>query len=105
MARPSNSLPPYNPQLAQLVQEPPEGDGWIHEIKLDGYRIGGAIERGQVRLFSRRNLEWTAYRQRWEAEIAQMRRVLACLPMKEECKWGKPTYTVDGKNVVTIQGL
>jgi hypothetical protein len=32
-----------------------------------------------------------AYRQRWEAEIAEMRRVLAGLAMKEECKWGKPT--------------
>jgi hypothetical protein len=35
-----------------------------------------------------------AYRERWEAEIAEMRRVLAGLAMKEECKWGKPTYTV-----------
>src|SRR5215472_7749690 len=34
-----------------------------------------------------------------------MRRVLAGLGMKEECKWGKPTYTVDGKNVVIIQGF
>src|SRR6266704_513730 len=25
--------------------------------------------------------------------------------MKEECKWGKPTYTVDGKNVVILQGF
>jgi uncharacterized protein YdeI (YjbR/CyaY-like superfamily) len=46
-----------------------------------------------------------AYRERWEAEIAAMRRVLAGLAMKEECKWGKPTYTVDGKNIVIIQGF
>ena len=25
--------------------------------------------------------------------------------MKEERKWGKPTYTVDGKNVVILQGF
>ena len=25
--------------------------------------------------------------------------------MKEECKWGKPTYTVDGKNIVIMQGF
>jgi bifunctional non-homologous end joining protein LigD len=60
VARGSKSLPSYNPQLAQLVKEPPAGDGWIHEIKLDGYRIGCALEGGQVRLLSRRNLEWTA---------------------------------------------
>src|SRR3954470_21677667 len=46
-----------------------------------------------------------AYRDRWEAEIAAMRRVLAGFAMKEECKWGKPTYTVDGKNVVIMQGF
>ena len=34
-----------------------------------------------------------------------MRRVLAGLAMKEECKWGKPTYTVDGKNIVIMQGF
>src|ERR1700730_14072282 len=46
-----------------------------------------------------------AYQARWEAEIAAMRRVLAGLAMKEECKWGKPTYTVDGKNIVIMQGF
>ena len=46
-----------------------------------------------------------AYRERWKTEIAAMRRVLAGVPMKEECKWGKPTYTVDGKNVVIMQGF
>ena len=45
------------------------------------------------------------YRERWEAEIAEMRRVLAGLAMKEECKWGKPTCTVDGKNIVIMQGF
>jgi len=44
-----------------------------------------------------------AYRNKWKAEIAAMQRVLADLPMKEECKWGKPTYTVDGKNIVILQ--
>ncbi len=46
-----------------------------------------------------------AYRERWEAEIAEMRRVLGGFAMKEECKWGKPTYTVDGTNVVIMQGF
>jgi|SRR5579872_3804776 len=46
-----------------------------------------------------------AYRERWEPEIAEMRRVLAGLGMKEECKWGKPCYTIDGKNIVILQGL
>jgi len=44
-----------------------------------------------------------AYRERWNAEIAAMRRVLAGLGMTEERKWGKPTYTMDGKNIVILQ--
>jgi uncharacterized protein YdeI (YjbR/CyaY-like superfamily) len=46
-----------------------------------------------------------AYREQWEKEIAEMRRVLASLAMKEQCKWGKPTFTVDGRNVVILQGF
>ena len=46
-----------------------------------------------------------AYRERWEAEIAAMRRILAEFGMKEECKWGKPTYTADGGTVVILQGF
>jgi len=46
-----------------------------------------------------------AYREQWKAEIAAMRRVLAGLALKEERKWGKPTYTLDGRNVVIMQGF
>jgi uncharacterized protein YdeI (YjbR/CyaY-like superfamily) len=46
-----------------------------------------------------------AYRGRWKAEITEMRRVLSGFAMQEERKWGKPTYTVDGKNVVIMQGF
>jgi uncharacterized protein YdeI (YjbR/CyaY-like superfamily) len=46
-----------------------------------------------------------AYRERWQVEVAAMRRVLAGSGMKEECKWGKPTFTLDGKNIVIMQGF
>src|SRR5581483_3329984 len=47
-----------------------------------------------------------AFEDRWKAEIAQMRRVLGSFTaLQEECKWGKPTYTLDGKNVVILQGF
>jgi uncharacterized protein YdeI (YjbR/CyaY-like superfamily) len=46
-----------------------------------------------------------AYRERWRAEIAALQKILAGFDLKEECKWGKPTYTMDGKNVVIIQGF
>jgi len=46
-----------------------------------------------------------AYRDRWRAEIAELRRILAGFDLSEECKWGKPCYTTAGHNVVIIQGF
>lgn len=46
-----------------------------------------------------------AYRDRWKLEIAEMQRVLAPLGLEEEHKWGKPTYTAGGKNIVILQGF
>jgi len=48
------------PQLAALVEQPPGGDAWLHEIKFDGYRLLARIERGKVRLLTRTGLDWTA---------------------------------------------
>jgi bifunctional non-homologous end joining protein LigD len=47
------------PQLATLVAEAPEGDAWLHEIKLDGYRVQCRIDAGAVTLSSRNQLDWT----------------------------------------------
>ncbi|MEP7010288.1 MAG: DNA ligase D [Acidobacteriota bacterium] len=53
-------LPPaVSPQLATLVAEPPEGEGWLFEIKLDGYRILAAAGGGKVQLTSRNGKDWT----------------------------------------------
>src|SRR5437763_14669938 len=49
----------YRPQLATLVKAPPEGGGWLHEVKYDGYRIGCRIQRRAVTLWSRRGNDWT----------------------------------------------
>ena len=49
----------YQPQLAVLVKTPPSGDEWLHEIKLDGYRIGALIRGGRVSLLSRNGRDWT----------------------------------------------
>ncbi|MCP0913220.1 MULTISPECIES: DNA ligase D [Legionella] len=49
-----------SPQLATLVDAPPEGDDWLHEIKLDGYRILAFKEGKHIKLISRNNKDWTA---------------------------------------------
>ena len=57
-ARPS-SVPP-TPQLARLATAPPAGAEWLHELKLDGYRILSTVTAGSARLWSRNAIEWTA---------------------------------------------
>ena len=50
----------FTPQLATLVDEPPKGEGWIYEVKFDGYRIVARIEGDDVKLFTRNGNDWTA---------------------------------------------
>jgi len=47
------------PELATLVDAPPDGEGWVHEIKYDGYRMLTAVGGGDVRIYTRRGLDWT----------------------------------------------
>jgi len=47
------------PKLAMLVDAIPQGDGWLHEIKYDGYRMVCRIDRGKVRVYSRNGKDWT----------------------------------------------
>jgi bifunctional non-homologous end joining protein LigD len=54
------AVPEYAAQLATLVDEPPDDGAWLHEQKLDGYRIGARVEAGQVQLLSRSGQDWTA---------------------------------------------
>src|SRR4051812_30585045 len=43
------------PMLATLVNEPVEEEGWLYEIKWDGYRALGYINKGSVEIKSRNN--------------------------------------------------
>lgn len=47
------------PQLAELVEEPPTGTGWIHETKYDGYRTQAHLEKGNIQLFTRTAQDWS----------------------------------------------
>jgi bifunctional non-homologous end joining protein LigD len=47
------------PQLSQPVEKPPAGPQWLHEIKLDGYRMAARIESGRAQLLTRTGLDWT----------------------------------------------
>ncbi len=65
---PSESMPAFlPPQLATPSEHIPAGSGWLHELKLDGYRIQAHLRPGkkgpEVTLYTRSGLDWT-YRMR-----------------------------------------
>lgn len=41
----------------------------------------------------------------WNSELETLRSILCGLDVKEELKWGMPTYSVDGKNIVSFSGF
>ena len=68
------SMPSFiPPQFCTPVARPPEGNGWLHEIKFDGYRIQARVEGGEVSLRTRTGLDWTA-------RFAQIAKACALLP-------------------------
>ncbi len=57
---PKSAIPDFvPPQLCQSVGRPPEGAGWVHEVKFDGYRVQMRISGGTVTLRTRKGLDWT----------------------------------------------
>ncbi len=54
------SMPDFvAPELCTPVDRPPDGEGWCHEIKFDGYRVQLRVEDGEARLRTRKGLDWT----------------------------------------------
>lgn len=50
---------PVSPQLPALVKEAAQGEKWLHELKLDGYRLMVRLVDGEVTLFTRSAQDWT----------------------------------------------
>ena len=47
------------PQLCQAVEKPPSGPQWLHEIKLDGFRMAARLDHGRAQLLTRTGLDWS----------------------------------------------
>jgi bifunctional non-homologous end joining protein LigD len=81
-------LPPFiEPELTTLVDEPPSGANWVHEVKFDGYRLGARIEDGKVKLVTRSGLDWTR-------KFPTVAKALAKTKTKAKSAW------IDGEVVV-----
>jgi len=47
------------PELAFQATQPPPGEDWLHELKYDGYRVQAVANGNDVRLLTRKGLDWT----------------------------------------------
>ncbi|OYX64297.1 MAG: DNA ligase D [Sphingomonadales bacterium 32-64-17] len=72
------------PQLATLVDAVPTGNGWMHEIKFDGYRTLIAAKGNDVRVYTRSGKDWTD-------KFAPLVKVVAALDL--------PSCLIDGEIV------
>ncbi|MEJ1237508.1 DNA ligase D [Chryseolinea sp. T2] len=50
---PKGKFPSLQPMLATLVDKPFHKEGWVYEVKWDGYRALGFVQNGNVELMSR----------------------------------------------------
>ncbi|RWG71415.1 MAG: ATP-dependent DNA ligase [Mesorhizobium sp.] len=48
------------PMEPELVEQPPKGDDWSHEVKFDGYRTQVIKDSGGIRFFTKNGFDWTA---------------------------------------------
>jgi bifunctional non-homologous end joining protein LigD len=85
------------PQLATLVAAPPPGDDWVHEFKLDGYRILLRIERGRARLLTRNQQDWTD-------RFPSLAEAASALPVKDALLDGE-VVALDAAGVSSFQAL
>ncbi|HAI46638.1 MAG TPA: DNA ligase D [Stenotrophomonas sp.] len=68
--------PGFKPQLTDHRATAPDGDGWLHEIKWDGYRLLAEVHDGVVSLRSRGGLNWTD-------DFPEVVQAIAALPVRD----------------------
>jgi bifunctional non-homologous end joining protein LigD len=99
-------------QLATLVTAPPEGDQWVHEIKLDGYRLLAFLVDRVVRLRTRNGNDWTRKFPSILASVAKLKAKSAVIDMEAAITdgAGKTSFHAiqnalgDGGNAQGIEG-
>ncbi len=60
------------PSLATSRDVAPSGREWVHEIKFDGYRMQARLDRGKVKLLTRKGLDWAARFPNIAADVARL---------------------------------
>jgi ATP-dependent DNA ligase len=68
------------PQLSRPVEKPPSGAQWVHEIKLDGYRMAARVDNCRVQLVTRTGPKWLSHPPRLEIIVDTPAALLAKQP-------------------------
>ena len=58
-ALPTTRPPGSSRNSRRSSQQAPDGPDWLHEIKLDGYRMHARLDAGRVQILTRRGNDWT----------------------------------------------
>jgi bifunctional non-homologous end joining protein LigD len=91
-------MPPNpDPELATLVENAPQGEDWIHEIKFDGYRVLCRIEGPDVSLSTRRANDWTS-------SFPSLARAARQLPVRDALIDGE-LVVLDARGLSNFQSL
>jgi bifunctional non-homologous end joining protein LigD len=48
-----------HPCRPTVSKQPPSGEGWVHEVKHDGYRLQIHAGNGRVRLYTMNGADWS----------------------------------------------
>ena len=75
----------YVPMLATLAPEVPRGEGWLHEVKWDGFRAIARVAGGEAMLTSRRGNDLTGRFAHVARAIARAVRTPDCVLDGEVC--------------------
>ena len=75
---------PCIPHTARII---PRGDGWLHEPKLDGYRLQIVKDGALLRLYSRSGYDWT----KRLALLADALAAIRCKSAVIDCELALPT--------------
>ena len=62
----------FYPELATLVEKPPSGNEWLHEVKFDGYRLLCFIKDKKIKFLTRNQKDWTEKFKELQLEINKL---------------------------------
>jgi bifunctional non-homologous end joining protein LigD len=96
ISAPARKARKYKPMLATLADTVPKGDGWLHEIKWDGYRIVATVAGGEPELRTRKDQDYTTRFENVAKELVKALKTPDCVVDGEVCALddeGRPSFS------------